>query len=235
LPSPEHPGPLFGGPLGRSGASKDEALGGAKRASEPRSASLHPVLPVQALHGSPVRENNAKPGREQGRPQLWGEQSEACPRASGFVPAARDASGVCSLLSPRRGNGAPKSATLWLASGEGRAAPLGAPWAAIYRAGPRFRRQCPASRSNTTVAFGIGQTVVSQLLAGPHNGHGRSPGAARVARPANEPRRRRTSSRHSRASRQRPSIVLGNPTQWRPLKQPCRAVAVRPANCALLI
>ena len=144
--------------------------------------------------------------------------------------------GVCSLLSPRDEGMArrkeqscgshPAKDARRLSARHGRR---------FIGAGPRFRRQCPASRSNTTVAFGTGQTVVSQLLAGPHNGHGRSPGAARVARPANEPRRRRTSSRHSRASRQRPSIVLGNPTQWRPLKQPCRAVAVRPANCALLI
>jgi len=44
-------------------------------------------------------------------------------------------------------------------------------------------------------AFGIGQTVVSQLLAGPLSGPGRSPGAARVPDPRDQTRRRRATSR----------------------------------------
>jgi hypothetical protein len=44
-------------------------------------------------------------------------------------------------------------------------------------------------------AFGIGQTVVSQLLAGPLSGPGRSPGAARVPDPRDQARGRRATSR----------------------------------------
>ncbi len=58
-----------------------------------------------------------------------------------------------------------------------------------HHAGPRFRRQCPASPTTDVSQSDVGglrsekvdQTVVSQLLAGPRSGHGRSPGAARVS------------------------------------------------------
>jgi hypothetical protein len=112
-----------------------------------------------------------------------------------------------------RGDGAPKSANLWLVSRfRDTRAPLGAPVAAIFafHAGPRFRRKCPAAvlssrlgsslrdprrRERRQSAFGLGLTVVSQLLAGPRNGPGRSPGAARVTCQRDKPRRRRTPSR----------------------------------------
>jgi hypothetical protein len=77
--------------------------------------------------------------------------------------------------------------------------------------GPRFRRKCPACRSRLTrQAFGIGQTVVSQLLAGPRNGPGRSPGAARVTwRASPSPAGHRTSSRVSRRLENAPSEGRG--------------------------
>ena len=51
-----------------------------------------------------------------------------------------------------------------------------------YGQRPRFRRECPAlTSSSRRRVCAIDLTVVSQLLAGPHSGPGRSPGAARVS------------------------------------------------------
>jgi hypothetical protein len=96
------------------------------------------------------------------------------PDCAGLAPIGLDPEGV----------GAPKSANLWLpyplpdTAGASRRATCGD----YAIGGPRFRRQCPASpatdRSQSDVG-GLrwdqsvpGQTVVSQLLAGPRSGHG---------------------------------------------------------------
>ena len=67
----------------------------------------------------------------------------------------------------------------------------------LLHAGPRFRRQCPASPATDVSQSDVGGlrldrkvrdlTVVSQFLAGPRSGHGRSPGAARVPGLRNRP------------------------------------------------
>jgi hypothetical protein len=137
------------------------------------------------------------------------------PRAPSHLRDALRASGGRAIRPPRRGWRAEKRKTYgFRIRCRARRAPLGAPRTleahAISRrligAGPRFRRRCPASpatdRSQRGPAFGPrgsdprvqGQTVVSQLLAGPRNGHGRSPDAARVPRCEPDPRAPRPTS-----------------------------------------
>jgi len=57
-------------------------------------------------------------------------------------------------------------------------------WRFLRTAGRAFALSAPRSRTDESRRYGdsvwIGQRVVSQLLAGPHSGPGRSPDAARV-------------------------------------------------------
>jgi len=55
-------------------------------------------------------------------------------------------------------------------------APSGAPFAALLGGGPRFTLECYAHREHGERK----SKAVSQLLAGPRSGPGRSPGTARV-------------------------------------------------------
>jgi hypothetical protein len=74
-----------------------------------------------------------------------------------------------------------------------RRTPFGAPEADDYSAPGRAFAVC-APRPAELSSRGDGR-VWDRPLAGPRSGHGRSPDAARVARQANEPRRRGTPSR----------------------------------------
>ena len=135
-------------------------------------------------------------------------------RQASSSPRRRATPGLCSScpFACAEGDGAPKSANLLVsASVAGHGGRLSARHMrlrssseaiaqthAISRrlvgAGPRFRRQCPASLDRTVKSTDgsrlaeVGLMVVSQLLAGPRSGHGRSPGAARVTGLRNQTR-----------------------------------------------
>jgi hypothetical protein len=67
-----------------------------------------------------------------------------------------------------------------LVDGRGRAFAVSAPQRSFCPVWVPLRLCAQAHRERRSSAFGVSPTVVSQLLAGPHSGPGRSPGAARV-------------------------------------------------------
>jgi hypothetical protein len=102
------------------------------------------------------------------------------------VTATRDARALLQFFAlAKRGWRAEKRKSCGSRPAKDALAPLGAPVKRQFiGAGPRFRRKCPATvralPREVTGAFGMDLTVVSQLLAGPRNGHRRSSDAARV-------------------------------------------------------
>jgi hypothetical protein len=99
------------------------------------------------------------------------------------------------------GDGAPKSAVLWLRiCCQMRRAPLGAPIAAVPTARQSRRFQHRASLLPLEAGSNSVSSSVSQLLAGPPIESGRSSDAAREPAVRQPARRRRTSSRFMNAS-----------------------------------
>src|SRR3990172_7704383 len=91
---------------------------------------------------------------------------------------------ACDCCPSDGGDGAPKGANPnGTRFGEARGASRRASRGDLTAPGRAFAVSVPLpvrTKSKLRFAFGIDLTVVSQLLAGPRNGHGRSPDAARV-------------------------------------------------------